>query len=93
MRTQELKNFINEHPALFWYSPGDKGETVSDELLVESVLNYGTMEDVKCLLFLMGKENVAEIFNKVINRSERCKNNYFELTRNYFTLWFNRYVP
>ncbi|MDR1332502.1 MAG: hypothetical protein LBK07_10425 [Tannerella sp.] len=27
--TQAVKNFINEHQALFWYSPGGKGETVS----------------------------------------------------------------
>jgi hypothetical protein len=47
MRTQAVKDFIKEHEALFWYSPSDKSETVSDELLVENVLNYGDMETVR----------------------------------------------
>jgi hypothetical protein len=91
-RSQELKNFIREHEALFWYSPGDKGETVSDELLVESVLNYGSMDDVKQLFQLMGMKKAARIFFDSINQSERRKNNYYELTWNYFTHFFNRYA-
>jgi hypothetical protein len=35
MRSEALKDFIREHAVLFWYSPDDKTETVSDELLVE----------------------------------------------------------
>ena len=34
MRTEALKNFIRENGALFWYTPDDKGENVTDELLV-----------------------------------------------------------
>ena len=91
-RTEELKNFIREHEALFWYSPGDKGETVSDELLVETILNYGNMNNVKQLFRLMGIRKTAQIFFNSINQSERRKNNYYELTRNYFTRYFNRYA-
>jgi len=40
----------------------------------------------------MGIKNVAQIFFQAINQSERRKNNYFELTINYFTLLFNRYA-
>ncbi|GHT59041.1 hypothetical protein AGMMS50239_04800 [Bacteroidia bacterium] len=50
MRSEALKNFIREHTVLFWYSPEDKAETVSDELLVETILNYGDMEAVRQLL-------------------------------------------
>jgi hypothetical protein len=92
MRTQAVKDFIHEHQALFWYSPGDKGETVSDELLVETLLNYGTMDDIRRLFELLGVREVANIFFSTINRSERRKNNYYELTLNYFTLWFNRHA-
>jgi hypothetical protein len=91
-RTQEIKDFIDAHQALFWYSPAPKSETVSDELLVESVLNYGDMAAIKQLLQLMGRRSVAAIFFDVINRSERSKNNYHELARNYFTLLFNGYA-
>jgi hypothetical protein len=93
MRPQAVKNFIEEHQKLFWYSPADnKGETVSDELLVESVLNYGTMDDVLQLFDVMGIQNVATIFFNSINQSERKRNNYNELTLNYFTLLFNKYA-
>jgi hypothetical protein len=91
-RTEELKNFIREHAALFWYSPDDKGETVSDELLVETILNYGNMDDVKQLFQLIGIKKAAQIFFDSINQSERRKNNYYEPIWNYFTLFFNRYA-
>jgi hypothetical protein len=92
MRTQEIKDFIGEHKILFWYSSEDKRETVSDELLVETILNYGDMNALKQLFRLMGIKNVARIFFKSINQSERRKHNYHELTLNYFTLFFNRYA-
>jgi hypothetical protein len=46
MRTQEV---------LFWYSPKDKGETVSDELSVETMINYGTLNDIHDLFNGMGR--------------------------------------
>jgi hypothetical protein len=92
MRTQAVKEFIRQHQELFWYSPEDKSETVSDELLVETILNYGSMEDVRELFKVMGFHNVAKIFFDFTNRSERCKNNYHELTLHYFTLLFNRHA-
>jgi hypothetical protein len=93
MRTQEIKDFIEQHQELFWYSPAEnKGKTVSDELLVESVLNYGTMDDVRQLFDVMGIRNVATVFFNTINQSERKKNNYHTLTLHYFTLLFNKYA-
>jgi hypothetical protein len=92
MRSKEVKQFIRRHASLFWYSPENKEDTVSDELLVETILNYGDMEAVKQLFGVMGIKKVASIFFNTINKSERSKNNYFELTRNYFTLLFNRYA-
>jgi hypothetical protein len=91
-RPQPIKDFIRSRNELFWYSPEDKGETVGDELLVETILNYGSMDDVRQLFALMGVKNVARIFFDSINTSERRKNNYFEPTRNYFTLLFNKYA-
>ena len=92
MRTPEVKKFINDHQYLFWYSPAPKSETVSDELLVEMVLNYGDMNQLRGLFAVMGIDGVAKIFFDSINKSERRKGNYYELTLNYFTLFFNRYA-
>ena len=92
MRTPEVKKFIDDHQYLFWYSPAPKSETVSDELLVEMVLNYGSMDELRGLFSVMGIKEVARIFFTSIGKSERRKGNYHELTLNYFTLLFNRYV-
>jgi hypothetical protein len=92
MRTETVKNYIRKHGELFWYSPQDKGETVSDELLVETILNYGTMDDVQELFSVMGINKVAEIFFYMISKSERRRNNYNTLTLHYFTLLFKRYA-
>ena len=93
MRDEAVKAYIRERGDLFWYSPDDKGETVSDELLVEHILNYGTMADVQELFRVMGLQRVAEVFFHSIGLSERRRNNYFPATANFFTLLFNRYVP
>ena len=92
MRNPEIKKFIDDHQHLFWYSPMPKSETVSDELLVETVLNYGNMDEVKELFAVMGINEASKIFFGSIGKSERRKGNYHELTLNYFTLFFNRYA-
>ncbi|MDR2683582.1 MAG: hypothetical protein LBB64_06920 [Dysgonamonadaceae bacterium] len=87
-----LKQYIAKHKSLFWYTPEDKKENISPSLLVETILNYGDMEAVKELFQVMGIDNVAKVFFHDINLSERRRNNYHELTLNYFILLFNRYV-
>ena len=91
-RTLELKKFIEEHRYLFWYSPESNIEAISDEFLVEMILNYGSMDDIRGLFSVMGIKNAARIFFDSINKSERRKGNYNELTLNYFTLLFNQYA-
>jgi len=90
--SEELKQYISEHNNLFWYTPESKLHNISDSFLVETILNYGDMDAVKNLFEIMGIKNVAKIFFDDINLSERRKNNYNELTLNYFTLLFNRYA-
>ena len=89
MRTQAVKDFIREHADLFWYSPEDKTETVSDELLVEMVLNYGNLETVRSLFQTFGLQNTASIFRQMKGRK---KMNFYPEVWNYFNLFFNKYV-
>jgi len=93
MNSPEIKEFIKEYSNLFWYTPEDKKENISNELLVESVLNYGDMVALKKLLNIMGIKKVAKVFFDTINSSERRKGNYHEIVVNYFTLLFNKYAP
>ncbi|MDR1792031.1 MAG: hypothetical protein LBR36_01105 [Bacteroidales bacterium] len=49
MRQQELKDYIKQRKHLFWYTPKDKVEDVSDELLVEMILklrNFGRRKGI-----------------------------------------------
>ena len=89
MRSPEVKKFIDDHQHLFWYSPAPKSETVSDELLVETLLNYGTLEEVRELFNIIGLQKVATIFWKMTGRK---KLNYFPEIHNYFNLYFKKYA-
>ena len=92
MNSPEVKEFIRQHSSLFWYIPDDKKEEISEDVLVEFILNYGDLEAVKGLFSLYGIEKVGDIFFNSINLSERRKGNYNELTLNFFTILFNRYA-
>ena len=92
MNSPEIKAFIKENSHLFWYTPENKKEQIGTEFLVETILNYGDVNAVQKMLEILGVKNVAEIFFNLINISERRKNNFHELTINYFTLFFNRYA-
>ncbi|GHT09967.1 hypothetical protein AGMMS4956_00570 [Bacteroidia bacterium] len=88
-RPQAVKDFINEHQMLFWYSPEPKSETVSDELVVETLINYGTMNDIHRLFDTMGLQYAANIFRGMTGRK---KMNFYPELWNYFNLYFDKYV-
>jgi hypothetical protein len=90
--SEELIQYIDRHKNLFWYTPESKLHNISDSFLVETILNYGDMNAVKDLFKIMDIRSVAKIFFDDIRISERRKNNYQELSLNYFSLLFNRYV-
>jgi hypothetical protein len=89
MRSPEVKKYIDDHQHLFWYSPAPKSETVSDELLVETILNYGTLDEVHNLLEVIGLKKVADIFRGMTGRK---KLNYYPEIHNYFELYFKKYA-
>ena len=89
MYSSELKAFIKGKSNLFWYTPESKKEDVSPGLLVETILNYGTMDDVRTLFRLMGIEEVSRIF---FSAKGRQKLNYYPQIYNYFSLLFGKYA-
>ncbi len=93
MNSPEIKAFIQRNADLFWFIPENRKETISEESLVETILNYGSMEAVIGLIKLMSIDKVAQIFHDTLHRSERRKNNYHELTINFFDHLFRRYAP
>ena len=65
-------------------------QQVGDESVVEAVLNYGTEAETKELFDLYGRDYVAHIFRERVNTQ---RTNYLHLTKNFFTLYFDRHVP
>lgn len=89
MNSPEIKAFICENSHLFWYTPEDKKEDISLELLVETILNYGTMDDIKKIIKIIGIKEMSRIF---FSAEGRKKMNYYSEIYNYFSLFFKRYA-
>ena len=85
------ESFIHQHRALFWSVSDDKLSSISNELLVETVLNFGTLEDVRELIRILGLQETATVFySTTLNRP---RHNYFPEAANFFRLYFNRHAP
>ena len=82
-----LGNFAKKRKYLFWYVK-DPGK-LSEEAVVEGVLNYGDFDDVKKLIALLGIKKTAEIFRK---KTRMKRSNYRPEIANYFKLYFDKYA-
>ena len=89
MRSPELKEFISQHSDLFWYTPQDKKVEVSDAFLVETILNYGTLNEFKDLERLMGIRKLSGVF---MGLEGRQKLNYYPEVYNFFYLYFKKHA-
>jgi hypothetical protein len=99
MENQEaIKAFLEKNKDLFWHIPKSKIQDVSLDVLVEYVINYGDYSCVKEMLQILGVKKVAEIFYKNNNASfenpnKVVRNNYNDLNRNLFKLYFDKHAP
>ncbi len=87
MNSRDL--FIDKHSALLWYTPQDKKHEISDCLLIETILNYGTLDDYKEMLSVLGTENVASVF---FSMKDRQKMNFYPEIYHYFSLLLAKYA-
>lgn len=83
----DLKSFAKQRKHLFWYIKDT--DNLSQESIIEHILNYGNWKDFKELVNIMGIDNVAKIFRAQI---EKERNNYRPKIKNYFKLYFNEYA-
>ncbi|MDP2338417.1 MAG: hypothetical protein Q8N05_18595 [Bacteroidota bacterium] len=88
MNSPEVKAFINQHSNLFWYTPEDKKEAISHEFLVETILNYGELEDVRELIHIIGINRLAEIFQSLNGRK---KLNYYPEIYHFLSILIKKY--
>ncbi len=82
-----IQNFIKKRPYLIWHTKNlDK---ISQEAIVEAVLNYGDFDEVKKMIKILGIKKTAEIFQK---RAKQKRSNYRPEIKNYFSHYFNKYA-
>lgn len=88
----ELKKLIRKNAHLFWYSKDSEKENLPLPVVLEFFINYASQEDVKELFRIVGIKEAAKVFFEQLRKSERAVNNYEPVSRNYFTLYFNKYA-
>ncbi|NCO44412.1 hypothetical protein GW889_02700 [Candidatus Berkelbacteria bacterium] len=85
----KAQEYIKNHPYLIWWVK--KYDQLDNEAIVEAILNYGDWDDVEFIIKTLGMKKVATIFRAQTDPG-RMRCNYYKLTKNYFTLYFNRYA-
>lgn len=83
------QQIIEKHKNLFWYTPEDKKTDISDSLLVETLLNEGSLDDYRELVDTLGGKHVAEVF---FSATGRQKANYYPEIYHFFSLVLAKYV-
>ncbi|PIW97466.1 hypothetical protein COZ81_02345 [Candidatus Jorgensenbacteria bacterium CG_4_8_14_3_um_filter_38_10] len=82
-----IYQFIKKRPYLVWYVK-DLNK-LSEESIVEHVLNYGDWDDVQEMIKILGMKKTAEIF-RTKSKQKRC--NYRPEIKNYFHFYFNKHA-
>ena len=85
-----IGDFVRKKKHLFWSTKNYDG--LSNEAIVEAILNYGDMDDVRELIALLGMQEVARIFRDKSKKSKIGRQNYHSEVRNYFNLYFKKYA-
>ena len=80
---------INKNRQLFWYTPDGKKQDISDSLLVERILNDGSLDDYRDLISALGGKRVAEVF---FSAKGRQKENYYPEIYHFFSLVLSKYA-
>ncbi len=85
-----IGEFVRKRKYLFWSTKNYDG--LSKEAVVEAILNYGDMNDVRELISLLGIKEVAKIFYNKSKKSKMGRQNYRPEIINYFNLYFHKYA-
>lgn len=82
-----VNSIIKKKPYLAWYvKDRDK---LSEEAVLEHVLNYGNWEDVQEFIKIKGIKETAKLFYKSLNKK---RINYLPQIKHYFENYFKKHV-
>lgn len=85
-RKKELFQSIKERGLLWSYDHGVKYGPELDSTVIEAILRYGDLKDIRKLLRLYGKETVKSHWTKTVMKDQRfLKTSYF-LARVFFDM-------
>ncbi|MCD5397233.1 MAG: hypothetical protein LRZ96_01460 [Candidatus Pacebacteria bacterium] len=87
---KEINKFIKKRSHLIWYTKNY--ENLSEEAIVEAVLNYGNWNDVQKMISILGIQRIAAIFKKQARIGKMKRINYDPKVLNYFKLYFKKYA-
>jgi len=60
--------FIEKNAHLFWYIKKEAIPKISNDVLVEFIFNYGTWDDVKELIKIIGFQELKRVYENVTER-------------------------
>jgi hypothetical protein len=89
LQQQKLKRFIKKNEHLFWYTPKKDKKNISDELLMEFVLNYTELPTIKEYFKIVGLKKAKAIFREFKGRK---KGNLYPEIYNLFSKYFERFA-
>ncbi len=87
MKKQAMKKFILEHQTLFWYTPAKERENISDELLLETILNYAELTTITECFQIMGLPKAKKVFSEITGRK---KGNLYPEIHHLFSEYFKK---
>ena len=83
------QSFIDKHRDMFWHTPESLKHEIDDELLVETILNYGTLDDFRELKAIMTPRRLAKVF---FSAAGRKTGNYYPEIRHFFSMVLKPYA-
>jgi len=86
----KLKKLIYSNRPLFWSVSEKDLSYLSEEAIVETILNYGNLHNFLSLTEIMGLKQFSLIFKKQLSYK---RSNYLPQVSNFFNLVFSKYVP
>jgi hypothetical protein len=81
--------FIEKNKHLFWYMKKEAIPNISNDVLVEFIFNYGTWDDVKELIKIIGFQELKHVYENI---TDRRIGNYQPEILNYMGLIVNKYA-
>jgi hypothetical protein len=87
MKNKQLDKFIEKNKHLFWYTPENKKTEISDELLLENIINYSDLKTIKELFEIWGLKKAKLVFEGMKDRKAQ---NFYPEIYHFFSEYFKR---